>query len=46
MTRMQETVLPLVRKYNAAVIGLTLDDDGIPTPDPGDAGWPPLVDHG
>jgi len=25
------TVLPLVKKYNAAVIGLTQDDEGIPT---------------
>jgi 5-methyltetrahydrofolate--homocysteine methyltransferase len=28
--RSLETVLPLVAKYNAAVIGLTMDDDGIP----------------
>jgi 5-methyltetrahydrofolate--homocysteine methyltransferase len=26
-----ENVLPLVREYGAAVIGLTMDDDGIPT---------------
>lgn len=26
-----ETVLPLVKEYNAAVIGLCMDDDGIPT---------------
>ncbi|MBW2469151.1 MAG: dihydropteroate synthase [Deltaproteobacteria bacterium] len=25
-----ETVLPLIKQYNAAVIGLTMDDDGIP----------------
>jgi len=25
-----ETVLPLIKKYNAAVIGLTMDDEGIP----------------
>lgn len=25
-----ETVLPLIKQYGAAVIGLTLDDDGIP----------------
>jgi 5-methyltetrahydrofolate--homocysteine methyltransferase len=25
-----ETVLPLIKQYDAAVIGLTLDDDGIP----------------
>jgi 5-methyltetrahydrofolate--homocysteine methyltransferase len=28
--RSLETVLPLVKKYNAAVIGLAMDDDGIP----------------
>jgi methanogenic corrinoid protein MtbC1/uroporphyrinogen-III decarboxylase len=28
--RKLETVLPLVRKYGAAVIGLTMDDQGIP----------------
>jgi 5-methyltetrahydrofolate--homocysteine methyltransferase len=27
---MLETVLPLVKEYGAAVIGLTMDDDGIP----------------
>lgn len=26
-----EVILPLVAEYNAAVIGLTMDDDGIPT---------------
>jgi len=26
-----QTVLPLVKEYNAAVIGLCMDDDGIPT---------------
>lgn len=28
---MLESVLPLVKEYGAAVIGLTMDDDGIPT---------------
>lgn len=28
--RSLETILPLVRQYGAAVIGLTIDDDGIP----------------
>lgn len=29
-TKSLEKVLPLVKEYNAAVIGLTMDDDGIP----------------
>ena len=28
--RSLDTILPLVKKYNAAVIGLAMDDDGIP----------------
>ena len=30
-TRSLETILPLVKEYGAAVIGLCMDDDGIPT---------------